>query len=264
MTDQKIHPHGPSDELSRLLIQLQPDETRCMEAVGMLAAGIAHDFNNLMTTVLGSASYLKAKCQPDHPDYESLSRIEQAADTAGRLAHQLLIYARGGKVRPRLVDAAVVIANAVDTFRPALPADVQLKTRIPADLGTIECDTTQVQQVIANLCRNAVEAMAEGGLLTIEATTVRLKEPLESTRPSLTAGEYVRVTVTDTGFGMNAETAGRAFEPFFTTKPSGYGLGLAAAYGTMKSHGGAISLSTRPPLGSTFDLWFPRSQVLTP
>lgn len=258
MNDLKSHGRQPYGELRQQCVRAHIDEMRYIEELGMLAAGAAHDVRNLMTTVLCSASRLRAKYPPGHPDHESLWLIEQAAESAGRLSHQLLIYARGGKARLRSVDFATMVANAVRVFVPAMPANVQLETRIPGNLGQVECDSTLIQQVVINLCRNAVEAMAEGGLLTIEAAAVRLNESNPNTLPRLPAGEYLCVTVTDTGSGMDADTVGRVFDPFFTTKPDGHGLGLSIAFSTMKRHGGAISLTTRPQLGSAFVLWLPR------
>jgi two-component system cell cycle sensor histidine kinase/response regulator CckA len=248
------------DITEQVRMQQHLAEARRRESVGTLAGGIAHDFNNLMATVLGCASYLKARRRPDHPDYESLAQIERAAETAGRLAHQLLVYAKGGRIRPKLVDFREVIARAVNVFRPSLPPGIRFELSVADDLAPVECDTTQVEQVIVNLCRNAVDAMPHGGRLTVRATNEVLTAPLHEVVPPLPAGDYVRLTVEDTGSGMDPETAERVFDPFFTTKPNGYGLGLAAAYGTITSHGGAIALTTRPGEGTTFRVWLPRAR----
>jgi len=248
------------DITEQVQIQQRLAEARRRESVGTLAGGIAHDFNNLMATVLGCASHLKARRRPDHPDYESLTQIEQAAETAGRLAHQLLVYAKGGRIRPKLVDFREVIARAVNVFRPSLPPGIRFELSVADDLAPVECDTTQVEQVIVNLCRNAVDAMPHGGRLTVRATNEVLTAPLREVVPPLPAGEYVCLTVEDTGSGMDPETAERVFDPFFTTKPNGYGLGLAAAYGTITSHGGAIALTTRRGEGTTFRVWLPRAR----
>lgn len=249
------------DITDALRVQQQMAEVRRMEAIGTLAGGIAHDFNNLMQTVLGGASHLKGKRPSDHPDYATLAEIERAADTAGKLAHQLLVYAKGGKLRPRLVSLADVIAKAMDAFAPSVPKRLLVGIEIARDLGQTECDTAQIERVIGDLCRNAVDAMPKGGRLTIQAENVTLTSPLRDANPPLSAGDYVCIAVQDTGCGMDAKTADRAFDPFFTTKADGHGLGLAAAWGIVKSHGGAIALTTKPGAGSTFRIWLPRARI---
>ncbi len=247
-------------EQERARLDDQLNEAREMEVIGRIAGGIAHDFNNLMATVLGRASRLKARRLREHPDYADLVAIEGAAETAGRLAHQLLVYARGGKILPRLADFADIIRRVVDALRPALPETIRFDCRVDGGLGRIECDTTQVEQVIVNLCRNAVDAMPDGGHLVLCAENASLTQPLKDAHPLLAPGDYVCLAVQDTGVGMSPDTAARVFEPFFTTKPNGYGMGLAAAWGIVKSHGGAISLTTQPGKGSTFRVWLPRAR----
>lgn len=249
------------DITEQVRMQQRLAEARQMEAIGTLAGGVAHDFNNLMTTILATASHVKARRRPDHPDYASLAQIEQSATTAGRLAHQLLIYAKGGKILPRLVGFHSVVAQAIRAIEPIVPETIRFEHRVAADLGHVECDITQIEQVVVNLCRNAIDAMPDGGRLVLTAEKVTLAEPREDTYPPLSPGDYVCIAVQDTGIGMDAETADRAFDPFFTTKPNGYGLGLAAAWGTMRSHGGSIGLVTKPGAGSTFRIWLPRVAV---
>lgn len=246
------------DITEQMKVQQQLAEAQKLETVGRLAGGIAHDFNNLMQTVLGTASRLRARCAPDHPNYSALAQVEQAADTAGRLAHQLLVYAKGGKILPRLVDFAEVVARAMDIVRPTVPAGVVLDYQIVDGLGKVECDIARTEQAIVNLCRNAIDAMAQGGRLTVRADNTTLTSVLEDSHPLLHAGEYVRVAVGDTGSGVAPEALNHLFDPFFTTKPQGHGLGLAAAYGTVKAHGGAISVKTRLGEGATFQIWLPR------
>jgi len=246
------------DLTEQIRMQQQLAEAQKLETVGRLAGGIAHDFNNLMQTALGSASRLRSKFSPDHPNHSLLVRIEQAADTAGRLAHQLLMFAKGGKILPRVVDFADVVSRAVEICRPVIPAGVTFDCAIADDLGQVECDTARTEQAIVNLCRNAIDAMPDGGRLTIRADNVTLAAPLASSHPPLPAGEYVYVAVEDTGVGIAPEVRDRLFDPFVTTKPQGHGLGLAAAYGTVRAHGGAIGVDTQPERGSTFRIWLPR------
>jgi len=245
------------DITDQIRLQEQLAESRRLETLGTLAGGIAHEFNNLMATALGLASHLKRNRSPEDPEYPALTRIEQAAETAGTLAPQLLAYARGGKIRPRLAEFSGVVSRAVESFRPSIPSSVELDYRVTEPLGEVECDTAQVEQVIVNLCRNAVEAMPQTGRLSIRAEHVHLDSPLEEANPPLGAGDYVCLVVEDTGCGMTPETLGRLFEPFFSTKPRGHGLGLAAAWGIVRSHGGAISVATKPGTGSAFRVWLP-------
>jgi signal transduction histidine kinase len=234
-------------------------EAQKAETIRSLTGGIAHGFNNLMATVLGLASHLKARRSKDHPDHGSLIQIEEAAATAGRLAHQLLAFVRGGKFlarTARCADLMTLVRSQIQTF---LPPTVLLDYRIPTDLWPLDCDVVEIEQVIVAVCRNAVEAMPTGGRLAVHGRNVVIDEPPENTRPLLTRGEYVCITVEDTGCGMDPKTVERLFEPFFTTKPNGFGLSLAAAYSVVRSHGGAIATRSERGRGSTFEIWLPRA-----
>lgn len=246
------------EERERLNAQLR--EAQKLEAVGRFGRGVAHDFNNLMVTVLGLASNMKSKRRPDHPDHVKLTHIEEAADTAAKLAHQLLDFAKGGKIRLHLLSFADVVTAGLVLVLPMVPRNVTLDRQINSDSWQVKCDQTQIQQVIVNLCRNALEAMSNGGRLMIRAENVALASPLHDAQPPLAAGEYACMSVEDTGCGMEATTMNRIFDPFFTTKERGHGLGLAAAYGVMAAHGGAISVTSVPGKGSTFRLWLPRAK----
>lgn len=239
-------------------IQRQLAEARRMETVGTLAGGIAHDFNNLMTTVLGLASHMRSRKPPSDPDHERLSQIENAAATAGQLAHQLLVFARGGRFKPSRVACADVLQRAFKVLMPSIPGTVRFASSISPELDEIVCDSTQIEQVILNLCRNAIDAMPQGGELMIQAKNVELQTTPANASPPIPPGSYVRIAVTDTGCGIDAETAERVYDPFFSTKPAGYGLGLASAYGIIKAHNGAIGLTSEVGKGSTFHLWLPR------
>jgi len=238
-------------------------EASRMEAIGTLAGGIAHDFNNLMATILGMASHLKRKRRPDDPDYDALAQMEEAAETAGKLAHQLLVFAKGGKILPRRVPFGHVVDRALAVCTLSIPANIRTERRMARDLWDVECDETQVQQVVMNLCRNAVDAMPQGGQLTISAENVTLQKPMDDARPPLPAGDYVCLTVEDTGCGIARDALPRIFDPFFTTKDKGHGLGLAAAYGIVRAHGGGISVASREGKGSAFRIWLPRVRDAT-
>jgi len=245
-------------ERQRLSEQLR--EAQKLEAIGRFGRGLAHEFNNLMATVLGLASRMRANRRPDDPDYANLVHIEDAARAAGDLAHQLLSFARGGKIRPFLLPFADVLRTALVLVPPMLRPEVTMERDIAPDLWHVHCDQTQIQQVIANLCRNAVEAMPNGGRLTIRAENRTLLSALDEAQPPLAPGDYVCLSVEDTGCGMDARTMARIFDPFFTTKEHGHGLGLAAAHGVMAAHQGAISARSQPGKGSTFCIWLPRAK----
>jgi len=247
-------------EAERQRLNEQLREAQKLEAIGRFGRGLAHEFNNLMATVLGLASNMRSNRRPDDADYAKLVHIEDAARVAGDLAHQLLAFARGGKIRPHLLPFADVLRTALVLIPPMLRPDVTVEQEVAPDLWPVHCDPTQVQQVIVNLCRNAVEAMPNGGRLTIRAENRTLLSALDEAQPPLAPGDYVCLSVEDTGCGMDARTMARIFDPFFTTKQHGHGLGLAAAHGVMAAHGGALSVRSRPGKGSTFGMWLPRAE----
>ena len=254
ITEQK----RAEQERERLSVQLR--EAQKLEAIGRFGRGVAHDFNNLMATVLGLASNMKSKRRLDHPDHAKLTQIEDAAETAARLAHQLLDFAKGGEIRSHLLSFTSVVKSALVLVPPIVPPNVTFDRQIDSDSWKVNCDQTQFQQVIVNVCRNALEAMPKGGRLTIKTENVTLASPLNDAQPPLAAGEYVCLTAEDTGCGMDVKTMKHIFDPFFTTKDRGHGLGLAAAYGVMAAHGGAISVTSAPGKGSVFRLWLPRAK----
>jgi len=246
------------EERERLSAQLR--EAHKLEAVGRFGRGVAHDFNNLMATVLGLASNMRSNRRPDDPDYAKLTHIEDAAEAAAKMAHQLLDFAKRGKIHPQLLSFRDVVTSALALISPMAPQNVTVERHIESDLWRVNCDRTQMQQVIVNLCRNALEAMPKGGHLTIRAENRMVASPLDDAQPRLAEGDYVCLSVKDTGCGMDAETLNRIFDPFFTTKKRGHGLGLAATYGVTAAHGGAISVASAPGKGSTFRLWLPRAR----
>lgn len=245
------------EERARLDARLR--EAQKLEALGRSGRGVAHDFNNLMATVLGLASNMRADRQPGDPDHAKLTQIEEAADAAGKLAHQLLTFAKGGKIRLRRLPFGDVVGAALALLPPMVPRHVVFELRVAADLWQVECDQTQVQQVIVNLCRNAIEAMPHGGTMIVRAENFASPTPPDNANPPLPPGEYARLSVEDSGCGIDAEIMAMIFDPFVTTKEQGHGLGLAAAYGIMASHGGGISIISEPGKGSTFSLWLPRA-----
>jgi PAS domain S-box-containing protein len=248
------------DITERKRLEAQLADAEKMEGIGTLAGGIAHDFNNILGGVLGYASLIKGMVPEGDRLYRYTDIIERSAARAAELTQQLLGYARGGKyqvARVRLNDVIEEVAALLrqDLGERGITLDAQLDTHLPA----AEADTSQIHQVLTNLCVNARDAMPEGGRLRIVSEAVDLEPGDPATPPGLSPGRYVRLTVADTGEGMSAEVQRRMFEPFFTTKPpgEGTGLGLAMVYGIVKNHGGQITVASRPGHGTAVRIYLP-------
>ncbi|MFH1010022.1 MAG: PAS domain S-box protein [bacterium] len=228
-----------------------------MESIATLAGGVAHDFNNLMTTVLGRASLLRDELGAGHPADIALSVIEKTAARAGHLARQLLAYARVGKYQPQVVNLNTILQDILRLQEHIVPPNIRLEEDLCPSLPNIVADPTQMQQIVMNLCLNAVEAMPEGGRIRFQTGEARVTKKDTKTRHDLAPGRYVRLAVQDTGEGMDQETLSRIFEPFFTTKDIGRGLGLAAVYGIVVNHAGAVTAESEVGRGTTFTMYFP-------
>ena len=235
-------------EQRRLAEQLQ--QWQKMEAIGRLAGGVAHDFNNLLTVIIG---YLQAGLsRPDLPS-ELRGELEQAhaaADRAARLTRQLLAFSRRQVLQPRVLDVDAQLKDIEPIVARLARADVTLRLDLGSSGACIRIDPTQLEQVIMNLAMNACDAMPNGGRLIV--STQRVDEGAHGIAPA------VRITVSDTGTGMDEATKSRLFEPFFTTKGEhGTGLGLPTVYGIVKQSGGTVTVESRPGRGARFDVWLP-------
>jgi CheY-like chemotaxis protein len=228
-----------------------------MEATATLAAGVAHDFNNLMTGVMANG-YLLRQDFADDPETQSIvSTIIECAARGGRLAQQLLAFARGGKYTPTVADLNAIIRESERLEAHAVGDGIELHLDLAEDLHAIEADPVQISQVVSNLLRNAIEAMRAGGRVTISTDNVVLDGNRPAPLADLSDGPYVILTVSDTGTGMSADTVARVFEPFFTTKEGGRGMGLAATYGIVTHHGGKIDVRSQPGSGTAFTVYLP-------
>jgi PAS domain S-box-containing protein len=230
-----------------------------LESIGKLAGGIAHDFNNLLMGIQGNTSLVLFDVEPSHPHHERLKNIEQHVQSGANLTKQLLGFARGGKYQVKPINPNEVLLKTSSMFGRA-KKEIQIHHDLPQDVWPIEADQGQVEQVLLNLYVNAWQAMPGGGDLWIKTENVTLaeKDPMPyNIRP----GRYVKISVRDTGVGMDEATRKRIFEPFFTTKEMGRGtgMGLASAYGIIKNHGGAIDAASELGKGSTFYLYLPAS-----
>jgi two-component system, cell cycle sensor histidine kinase and response regulator CckA len=234
-------------------------QARKMEAIGTLAGGIAHDFNNLLTGILGYTYLMLMKTEKSHPFYEKLKIIEQQVVSGSELTKQLLGFARGGKYDVRPVNVNDLIIKTSEIFG-RMKKEITIHRKLREDLCAIEADTGQIEQVLLNLYVNAWQAMPAGGELYLESGNTILDE--QESRPfNSNPGRYVKISVTDTGLGMDSETQKRIFEPFFSTKGigKGTGLGLASAYGIIKNHGGIINVYSEKGHGTTFTIYLPAS-----
>ena len=247
------------DLTERHQLENQLRQAQKMEAVGQLAAGIAHDFNNLLTIIQGHASM-----HLDDPALEasvnaSLHQINGAGERAADLTKKLLTFSRRGMVRPKVLDLNDDIHNIGRMLRRLLGEKLQLNFNLKPMLPRIYADGTSMEQVLMNLTLNARDAMAEGGTITISTTAVTFTDDGPFKNPDARPGEYVCMTVADTGTGMSEETCSRIFEPFFTTKSlnKGTGMGLATVYGIVKQHEGWIDVDTAIGEGTVFRVYIP-------
>ncbi len=230
-----------------------------MEAVGRLAGGVAHDFNNLLTVILASSELVLSRGPWDKMSEDLIREILKAGSRAAELTNQMLAFSRKQVLQPTALHLGELVKDISLMLRQLLGRDVVMKTRYPADLRLIWADAGQVELSIMNLAINARDAMAEGGEFSVDAQNVEVMPDFSARRPEVHPGQYVVLSVQDTGKGMDAITKERAFEPFFTTKEvgKGTGLGLATVYGIVRQSGGFIDFESSLGKGTTFKLYFP-------
>jgi PAS domain S-box-containing protein len=261
-----IHPAGASAIIRDTTEQKQRQKeffaAQKMEAIGRLAAGVAHDFNNLLTVVTGYCGILLGHFREEDPLYEGISEIAKASDRAIGLTRQLLAFSRKQVLQPRVLDLNTIVADMDRMLRRLIGEDIDLVTLLAPNLGAVNADPGQIEQVIMNLAINARDAMPKGGKLTIDTVDAEVQEVITHRRLKMPAGSYVVLSVTDTGSGMTPEIQERIFEPFFTTKNpgEGTGLGLSTVYGIVEQSGGTILVYSELGIGTTFRVYLPRVQ----
>jgi two-component system cell cycle sensor histidine kinase/response regulator CckA len=247
------------DVTERRALEQQLQQSQKMEAVGRLAGGIAHDFNNLLMVISGYSEFLLDRLGPDPTLRGPAQEIAGASQRASSLTRQLLAFSRKQMLAPKILDLNGVVTENLKMLTRVIGEDIDLVMVPASSLGAVRADAGQIDQVIMNLAVNARDAMPSGGKLTIETSNVSLDEDYARFHAPLRAGEYVMLSISDTGLGMDSETQSHIFEPFFTTKgPKGTGLGLSTVYGIVKQSGGYIWVYSEPGKGSTFKIYLPR------
>ncbi len=250
------------DVSARLELETQLRQAQKMEAIGQLAAGIAHDFNNLLTIIQGHASLHRNSDGASPAVSNSLVQIGSAAERAADLTRKLLTFSRRNMVRPQVLNLNSAIQNLGNMLRSVLGEKVVLQTTLHEGLRAIFADVTSIEQVLMNLTLNGRDAMPDGGTIAITTSDHALGSEAAARHPDARAGEFIRLSVSDTGTGMNEVTRLRIFEPFFTTKDTskGTGMGLATVYGIVKQHEGWVEVETALGKGSTFHVWLPSTE----
>jgi len=234
-------------------------QSQKLESIGKLAGGIAHDFNNILSAILGYAELSASEISPEHPISDNLEQIIKAGKRARDVVQQILAFSRKLDQERKPIHLQAVIEEAMNLLRATLPTTIQIETIINPKCSPVMADSTQIHQVILNLATNAAHAMREGGLLKIELEPVGPKGNFINRIPELDPGKYMRLSVSDTGPGIDPEIQKQIFEPYFTTKSvgEGSGLGLAVVHGIAQSHRGAITVTSTPGQGACFQVYLP-------
>ena len=235
-------------------------EAQKMDTIGQLTGGVAHDFNNLLMAVIGSLTILDKRVTDPH-SRRLLQNAVQGAQRGAALTQRLLAFSRRQELKPQSVDLAALVTGMQDLLKRALGLGIELKCQFPPTLPPVLIDANQLELALLNLALNARDAMPQGGVLTFAATEA--VRDADSPDLTLQPGEYVHITVADTGFGMDESTLAKATEPFFTTKGAGKGtgLGLSMVHGLAAQSGGLLRLASAPNVGTTVELWLPRAKT---
>jgi two-component system, cell cycle sensor histidine kinase and response regulator CckA len=249
------------DVTERNTLETQLLQSQKFEAIGQLAGGIAHDFNNMIGAILGWADMGIEETEPGARLRRHFEKMRHQAERAGALTRQLLAFARRQILEPRDIDFNQTVTETLSLLEKVIGSNIEIRSTLAADLPVVRADSTQLEQVLMNLCINARDAMPGGGLLVIETAKASFDEESCKLQPLAHPGDYAMLSVTDTGTGMDSATLDRMFEPFFTTKElgKGTGLGLATVYGIVRQHSGFVHVYSEPGLGTTLRVYLPVS-----
>ena len=268
-TGRVVRIHGAAQDMTQVKqLEEQLFQARKMEAVGLLAGGVAHDFNNLLTVILSYGDLLMYQAGQATPNGAMIGRwgktIKEAAEHAAALTQQLLAFGRRQLLKPSRINLNQTVTQMTDMLHRLIPENIQLSARLADDLGYVQADPMQMEQVILNLVINARDAMPQGGIITLETTNVVLDDVYQRQYVDVIPGRYVLLAVSDTGMGMDTRTMERIFEPFFTTKAQGKGtgLGLATVHGIIKQSEGHIWVYSEPGQGTVFRAYLPRVEEI--
>ncbi|MCE5244605.1 MAG: PAS domain S-box protein, partial [Desulfobacteraceae bacterium] len=246
--------------MRRLENQLR--QSQKMEAIGTLAGGIAHDFNNILASIIGFTELALSDIPEDMEAYITLQQVLESADRAKELVRQILTVSRKSEQECRPVQVGLIVKEALKLLRASLPATIEVRHSISSEaaMGTTLADPTQIHQILMNLCTNAAHAMRKGGILRVALAVVSIEDSFADSLLPLAPGPFLRLSVSDTGHGIDEEVKQRIFEPYFTTKEQdeGTGLGLSVVYGIVKAINGGIGFESEPDKGTTFHVYFPR------
>jgi CheY-like chemotaxis protein len=239
------------------ILEEQLLQSQKLETVGRLAGGIAHDFNNMLGVILGNTQLAKLHTSPENKIYEYCSTIEKATSRAADFVRQLLAFSSRQVLELKVVDLEEVLVSFTKMIQRVIGEHIDMNMIISPGLPKIRADITQINQVLLNLVVNARDAMSEGGRLTVETYAKQINQEYASFYPDLAPGDYVVLSVTDTGSGIPRNILNKIYEPFFTTKKGGSGLGLSVVYGIVKQHKGFINVYSEPGKGTTFKVYIP-------
>lgn len=253
------------DVTEQRVLERQLRMAQKMEAVGRLSGGIAHDFNNLLGVIIGYSQVLKRNLGSGHAAFEYAEEIEKASQRAVSLTRQLLAFSRQQVLEPAIINLNTLVSDMEKMLPRLIGEDIELNLTLDGSLGQVKADGGQIEQVLMNLAVNARDAMPDGGKLIIQTGNVELDSIYVRQHPGSRPGQYIMLSVTDTGTGIDPEIQGQIFEPFFTTKErdKGTGLGLATVYGVVKQSGGYIAVESEKGNGASFKVYLPRIEQPT-
>ena len=248
------------DVTQERVMERQLRQAQKMEAIGTLAGGIAHDFNNILAAIIGYTEMVLFKIEKGSPIRYNLEQVLRAGSRAKELVKQILAFSRQSEQEFKPIQIGTIIKEALKLLRASLPTTIEMRQHISGRTGLVLADPVQIHQVVMNLCANAAHSMrTSGGVLEVTLDEVNLDSHAVEQQADLVPGRYLRLSVRDTGHGMSGEIVARIFDPFFSTKipGEGTGMGLSVVHGIVRSHGGAIEVSSDLGVGTTFHVYFP-------